>query len=87
MPVMIPGRASGRTSSRHTTSRPKNGMRCTAKAAQDPRTSAMAVAARPALQRQRPAQPGRLSSCQATENQCVVRPWIGQLWMFERLNA
>ena len=26
-------------------------------------------------------------SCQATRNQRVVKPGIGQLWMFEVLNA
>src|SRR5918911_1890588 len=43
MPVMIPGRAIGKTSTNDTASRPKKRKRCTANAAIEPRSSEMAV--------------------------------------------
>ena len=52
MPVMIPGSASGRTSSSETASRPKKRKRCTPKAAAEPSSSAIAVASSARLQRQ-----------------------------------
>ena len=47
MPVTMPGSVIGSTTSRLTTSRPKNRYRCTANAAMVPSTSAIAVAPRP----------------------------------------
>ena len=71
MPVMMPGSASGSTSSSEIASRPKNRKRWTANAAAEPNSSAMIVAARPALSDSHSA--SRTSwSCHATENQCVV---------------
>src|SRR4029079_4987170 len=67
-------------------SRPKNLKRETAAAAIVPRTRAIPVAARAAFAERRRA--SRASwSCQATRNQRRVKPWIGQLWMFDGLKA
>src|SRR5262245_14720709 len=86
IPVMIPGRAIGRTNTNETALCPKNLCRESAKAARDPRTSATAVAVSPALTESQSA-PWTSSSCHAAENHFVVNPGIGQLWMFEELNA
>src|SRR5258707_7569353 len=86
IPVMIPGRARGNTKRRLTASRPKNDARLIAKAAQEPRTSAMAVAARPAWTESSSAV-RTFGSFQVAPNHLVVRPGIRQLSMFDVLNA
>src|SRR5262245_59704254 len=86
IPVMIPGSAIGRTKTKDTAFCPKNLWRESAKAAREPRTRANAVAVRPALTDSQSAS-RTSSSCQAAENHCVVKPGIGQLWIFEELNA
>ena len=86
IPVMIPGSASGSTSSSETASRPKNRKRCTANAARVPSVSAIAVEIRPARTLSHSA--WRISSlCQVAENHLVDRPCSGQLWMFDGLKA
>ena len=78
MPVMIPGRAIGSSSRNDTDSRPKNRKRWMANAAIEPSTIATPVATSPTLTESHKAE--RASGlCQATENQCVVQPGIGQL--------
>src|SRR5262252_10972293 len=86
IPVTMPGSARGSTSSSDTASRPKNRNRCTPKAAAEPSSSATAVANRPALTESANAA-RTCGSCQATENHFVLSPAMGQLWMFEELNA
>src|SRR5689334_18865354 len=86
IPVMMPGSASGSTSSSDTASRPKNRNRCTPKAAAEPSSSATAVANSPALSDSTNAA-RTCGSCQATVNHLVLSPWMGQLWMFDELNA
>src|ERR1700730_11790844 len=86
IPVMIPGRARGRMKRRLIESRPKNAERWIAKAAHDPRISATAVAASPAWTDRSSAD--RTSGSSHVEvNQLVVSTGIGQLWIFEVLNA
>src|SRR5665213_3421432 len=86
IPVMIPGRASGRTKIKEIASRPKNLKRCTTNAAIDPRAMAMAVENRPARTDSHSA--WRISSlCHVDENHLVDRPAIGQLCTLEELNA
>jgi hypothetical protein len=83
---MIPGRASGSTTTNETTSRPKNRNRCTAKDAAVPSTNAMAVAISPALIERRKA--SRTSgSFHVSGNHLKVNPGSGQLWMVDVLNA
>src|SRR5436190_13605458 len=78
MPVMIPGSAIGKSRRNDTDSRPKKRKRWMAKAAIEPSVSAKAVAMSPTFTDSHNAE--RTSgSCQATENQCVVQPEIGQL--------
>ena len=86
MPVMIPGRASGRTSRNEIVSRPKKRKRTTAAAAIVPSTSAAALASSADLIESQSA--SRASeSCHVTRNQCRVQLVIGQPWMFDLLNA
>ena len=85
-PVMIPGSAIGRMNRNEIESRPKNLVRARPNAASDPMTSATAVANRPARSDSHRAV-RTSSSCQASENHFVVKPGIGQLWMFDELNA
>src|SRR4029079_11360917 len=86
MPVMIPGSAIGSTKMNDTACCPKNLWRESANAASEPRISATAVAVRPALTESQRA--SRTSwSCHASENHLVVKPGMGQLWMFDALNA
>src|SRR5919201_3993185 len=86
IPVMIPGSAIGRSSRNETDSRPKKRKRWIAKAAIEPSTSAIPEARRPTSTESRSDE--RTSGlCQATENQCVVQPGMGQLWMFDLLKA
>src|ERR671931_1615384 len=86
MPVMIPGSASGSTTTNETTSRPKKRKRCTAKAAAEPSSRAMAVAASHALMDS--SSELRTSGLrQVSGNHLSDRLVIGQLWMFEGLNA
>src|SRR5580765_4156732 len=85
-PVMMPGSASGRTNRRLTTSRPKNWVRCTANAAQEPSTRAMAVAPSAACTESH-SDDRTLSSFHVDGNHLVVSPGMGQLWMIDVLNA
>src|SRR5690242_516739 len=78
IPVMIPGSANGSTNRRLMTSRPKNLARWMANAAHEPRTSAIAVAARPACSDTTRAF-RTFSSFQVDTNHFVVRPGIGQV--------
>src|SRR6266542_1408592 len=85
MPVMIPGSASGSTTTNETTSRPKKRKRCTAKAAAEPSRIATAVAS-PALTDS--SSEARTSGFrQVSENHLSENPGIGQLWMLDGLNA
>src|SRR5216683_1444996 len=86
IPVMMPGRASGSTSRNETASRPKNAKLCSAYATAEPSSRASAVASSPTRTDSRNALRTWVS-CQATENQCSENPEIGQLSMFEELNA
>src|ERR671931_1400597 len=86
MPVMSPGSASGSTTTNETASRPKKRKRCTAKAAAEPSSRARAVAASPALTDS--SKELRTSGFrQVSENHLSDRPGMGQLWMFDGLNA
>src|SRR5258708_20742818 len=86
IPVMIPGRASGSTKRRLTASRPKNEVRLIAKAAHEPRISAMAVAARPAWTDSSSAV-RTFGSSHVAPNHLLVTPGIGQLSMLDVLKA
>jgi hypothetical protein len=86
MPVMIPGSAIGSSKRNDTDSRPKKRKRWIAKAAIDPRPSAIPVAINP-TRTDSQSDERTSESCHATENQCVVQPEIGQLWMFDALKA
>ena len=85
-PVMMPGRAMGRTRKSEIASLPKKRNRCTPKAAAEPSSNASRVAASPALTESQRADL-TAGSFQATENQCVVQLRIGQLCTFELSNA
>src|SRR5215470_4991143 len=85
-PVMIPGSAIGSTKTNEIELRPKNLARESPNAASDPSTSASAVASRLARNESQSA-PRTSSSCHASENHFVVKPGIGQLWIFDELNA
>src|SRR2546421_10930043 len=75
MPVMIPGRAIGRTSSQEIASLPKKRKRETPKAAADPSSTAALVATSAALTESHSA--ARMSgSCQVCENHLVDSPEI-----------
>ena len=83
---MMPGSAIGRTKRNEIESRPKNFARARPKEASEPSTSATTVASRPARSESQSA--SRTSwSFQASENHFVVKPGIGQLWMFDELKA
>ena len=82
----MPGKAIGSTSRNDTASRPKKLKRWTPNAAAEPSTSAIAVASAPACSESHRAW-AMSPSWYAAENQLVVQPGIGQLWMFDRLNA
>ena len=85
-PVMIPGSAIGRMKRNEIESRPKKRARARPNAASEPRTSAKAVASSPARSESHSA--SRTSgSSHACENHFVVKPAIGQLWMFDELKA
>src|ERR1041385_4796603 len=86
MPVMIPGRAIGRMKRNDTDSRPKKLKRWIANDAIVPRTSAMPLASSATFTDSTNAS-RRSWSCHAVRNQWSDQPGIGQLWMFERLNA
>ena len=83
---MIPGSAIGSTNRNEIESRPKNRERARPNAASDPSTSATAVARSPARSDSQSAV-RTSSSFHAWWNHFVVKPGIGQLWMFEELNA
>src|SRR5579872_7038848 len=85
-PVTIPGSASGSTNMRLTTSLPNHVIRLMANAAHEPRISARAVAVRPAW-RESPSEERTSGSFQVEVNHLRVRPGMGQLSMFEVLNA
>src|SRR5579862_8265661 len=86
MPVMIPGSASGSTSSSDTPSRPKKRKRCTPNAASEPSTSATQVENRPAFKDRSNAE-RTCWSCQATDSHLVDRPDGGHPCTFDLLNA
>src|SRR5439155_18896753 len=86
IPVMIPGRAIGRTRMNETVSLPKNRNRWTAKAAAEPSTRATAVAMTPVFSDSTTALLTS-GSWRATGNHFSDRLGIGQLWMLEGLNA
>src|SRR5918912_2541805 len=86
IPVTTPGRAIGSTSRNVTASRPKKRNRLTAAAAAVPSTSATTVASPAAFSDSTSAL--RASSfSHAARNHFVLKPAIGQLWMFDELNA
>ena len=85
-PVMMPGSASGSTSRNEIASRPKNAKVCSAYATAEPSSTASAVAISPTRTDSRNAL-RTCESCHATENQCSENPEIGQLSIFEELNA
>src|SRR2546423_6194773 len=86
IPVTTPGSAIGSTSRNVIASRPKKRKRLTAAAAAVPSRSAAAVARPPAFSESTSAD--RASSfSHAARNHFVLNPAIGQLWMFEELNA
>src|SRR5258708_37178387 len=86
MPVMIPGSAIGSTSRNEIASRPKKRKRCTAKAAIEPSSTAIAVENSPARTDSHSA--CRISAlCQVDENHRVESPCSGQLCTLEGLNA
>ena len=86
IPVMMPGSASGSTSRNEMASRPKNANVCSAYATAEPSSKASAVAISPTRTDSRNAL-RTWGSCHATPNQCSEKPAIGQLSMFEELNA
>src|SRR5919202_500519 len=86
IPVTTPGRAIGSTSRNVIASRPKKRNRETAAAAAVPSTSATAVAS-PAAFSERTSAERASSFSHAAWNHSVLKPAIGQLWMFEELNA
>src|SRR3954453_6425532 len=84
--VTIPGNAIGSTSRNEIASRPKKRKRCTAKAAIEPSSRAIAVAIRPARTDSQSA--WRISAlCQVEENHLVDSPGSGQLCTLEELKA
>src|SRR5919204_1564131 len=86
IPVTTPGSAIGSTRRNVIMSRPKKRKRLTAAAAAVPSTRAHAVASPAALSESTSAL--RASSfSHAARNHFVLKPAIGQLWMFEELNA
>src|SRR4051794_28293424 len=86
MPVMIPGSAIGSTSSSEIDWLPKKRKRCRPNAANEPSSSAIVVATRPAFSDS--ANACRISSlCQVLENHLVEKPSIGQPCTFDELNA
>src|SRR3954469_16067124 len=86
IPVRMPGSASGSTSRNEMASRPKKANLLSAYAVAEPSSMASAVAITPTRSDSRNALRTWLS-CQATANQCSEKPAIGQLSMFEELNA
>src|SRR6516165_149701 len=85
-PVMTPGKAIGSTSRNETPSRPKNRKLCSAYDTAEPSTTAMAAASTPTFTDSRKA--WRTAwSCQATANQCQVKPRSGQVWTTDGPNA
>src|SRR5215831_16737752 len=86
IPVMIPGSAIGSTSRNEMASRPKKRNLCKANATAEPSSMASTVATSPTRTDSRNAL-RTWGSCQATPNQCSEKPEIGQLSMFDWLNA
>src|SRR3990172_1125823 len=86
MPVMIPGRAIGKTNRNETAFCPKKRKRASANAASEPSTSATEVASAPALS-ESPSAVRTSPSCPAALHHLVVRPGIGQPCTFDELNA
>ena len=86
IPVMMPGSASGSTSRNEMASRPKNLNLYSAYATAEPSSRASTVATSPTRTDSRNAA-RTCGSCQATPNQCSEKPAIGQLSMFDGLNA
>src|SRR2546423_8659990 len=86
IPVTTPGSAIGSKSRKVIASRPKNRNRLTAVAAAVPSSSAIAVA-KPAAFNESTSASRASWSCHAVPNHLVLKPAIGQLWMFDELNA
>src|SRR5438093_7968946 len=85
-PVMTPGSAIGRTRRNVIASRPKKRNRLTAAAAVVPSTSATSVAKAAAFSDRTSASRASVL-CHAVPNHFVLKPAIGQLWMFDALKA
>src|SRR3954453_13151991 len=85
-PVTIPGRAIGRITRKLIVSRPKKRWRATAREASVPRTSAIAVAAIPALIEVKNASRAASLST-AFENHSVVKPGGGRARILLELKA
>src|SRR5215469_6297623 len=85
-PVMTPGKAIGSTSRSETPSRPKNRKLCSAYDTAEPSTRATPAANTPTFTDSRKA-PRTAGSCQATANQCQVKPRSGQVWTTDGPNA
>src|SRR6516225_8806070 len=77
-PVMTPGNAIGSTSRNETLSRPKKRKLCSAYDAAEPSTTTF-TDSRKAWR--------TAGSCQATANQCQVKPRSGQVWTTDGPNA
>ena len=86
IPVMIPGSAIGRTNTNETASCPKNAMTGQREGRQRAEGERDGCCRRPALTESQSAS-RTSSSCHAAVNHFVVKPGIGQLWMFDELNA
>src|SRR5215472_11084901 len=86
IPVMMPGKASGSTSSSEIASRPKNRNWCSADATAEPSSSASTVANSPTRTDSQNAA-RTWGSFQASVNQCSVKPEMGQLSMLDGLKA
>src|SRR5215469_10821293 len=85
-PVMTPGKAIGSTSRNETLSRPKKRKLCSAYDTAEPSTTAMPAASTPTFTDSREAW-RTAGSCQATANQCQVKPRSGQVWTTDGPNA
>src|SRR5215472_3652008 len=86
IPVMIPGSAIGSTSRNEMASRPKKRNLYKAKATAEPSSIAKTVATSPTRTDSKNAL-RTCGSCQATANQCSEKWEMGQLSMFDWLNA
>ena len=83
---MIPGSAIGSTNRNETESRPKKRERATAERRERPEHERDAGREKAGAERQ-PERVAHLLVVPRRWNHFVVKPGIGQLWMFEELNA